>query len=804
MAERARGRPWVRAKSPAPAGRPRCVVWLLDSLRLGGAERLALAMAAEPPAGCELTLIALQPPPGAASAEQLWGQRYQRAAHRIIQLDMRRLTDGAPYRRLLYELRRLDPAVIHSHLQYATLWGAAAAAQLGIPQVVTQHCLPAPCTGAQARLRSVAEGLVWRRCARRVFVSEAQADAWLGAGQRHDPRICIAPNGIDLDVGVGRSEARERLGLTAAGPVLLTVAVVRARKGWRTWLQALRLMADVIPSACFVWVGEGGEEAQLRAAVAGDARLQGRVRLPGRCAELSAWLAAADIFLFPSEEEALPTAVIEAMAAGLPVIATNLPAVAEVLGDTGRLVAPGDAVGLSRAAVEWASDADARRRAGAAARARHRLRWSHDAWRSRLGDLYADLVPTRPQTSVLMVEFFSRGGLWHYALQMAQALAAAGAERGWRVSLLTGRAPEMPPPDAGALNAGVAIEARLVTWNPHRRVRWAPARLVRAWRGLRYVAAWIQICAAAERRRPDVLLFGDFEHRCDGWFIALLRARGHRLAVIWHNVAAFDRYSRRRLTRNPAWRTALVRRFDAVFVHGEALAATLLAQTGIRACPIHHGDQSWIAKQAVAVPDLDARLTLPREGAVALLFGTLTKYKGVPVLLEALARIPAVQRPIAVIAGLPAADVDVAALKQQARVLGIEPWVRWQLRYIPTAEVAAYFQRADVVVLPYLAASQSGVAHLALTFGKPLIVTRTGGLPELIEGNGLVVEPGAVEALAQALERLATAPELRREMGARGARLAHQRHDWQVIAGEVIAELAPLLRPRPTLSEPAD
>jgi len=382
------------------------------------------------------------------------------------------------------------------------------------------------------------------------------------------------------------------------------------------------------------------------------------------------------------------------------------------------------------------------------------------------------------------VEFFSRGGLLHYSWQLAQALAAEAPQA--EVVLLTGRRPECP----GA-PAGVRLLPRLWTWNPHHRPRGLPRRLVRAWRGGRYLLAWAQVLRTVRREAPDVILLGDLEHRCDAWFVRRLRRTGGRLADVWHNVEAFDRTRPGRLLRHPAWRPRLARQFDTVFVHGATLAAQFERLTGVRPRAIAHGNQNWLVEQAGPDPALDRRLQLPPGRPLALLFGALSPYKGVEVLLRALAAIPERQRPLALIAGLPTAAVRLEAWREQARRLGIEPWVRWDARYIPTPEIAWYFRRADWVVLPYVAASQSGVAHLALTLGKPLIVSSAGGLPELIAGNGMVVEAGAVAPLAAALARLATDTALRRRQGKRSAELAASRHDWRSVARSLLAAWEP-------------
>jgi glycosyltransferase involved in cell wall biosynthesis len=383
---------------------------------------------------------------------------------------------------------------------------------------------------------------------------------------------------------------------------------------------------------------------------------------------------------------------------------------------------------------------------------------------------------------VWVVEFLARGGLFHYSWQLAQGLGRAGAE----ASLITGRDPE-----SGAAADGPArLRAELPTWNPHTRPRGVPRRLVRLGRGLLYVRAWQRLLRLAWRERPDVIVLSSLEHRCDVWYVRRLARGPWHLSDVWHNVALFERNRPGQVLRRAGWRAPMAAHFDSIFVHGRALQQEFERFAGRPAHAIAHGSQSWVAAQAGADPGLDRRWQLPAARPVALLLGSLSEYKGVGVLLEALALLPPRQRPLTVIAGMPVASVRPAEWEERARQLGLEADLRWDRRYVPLPELAWYFRRADLVVLPYLAAAQSGVAHLALTCGRPLIVTAVGGLPELIAGNGLVVPPRDAAALAAALGRLTSDAEARAAMGARSAHLAATRHSWEAIAADMLAAWA--------------
>ncbi|TAN24572.1 MAG: glycosyltransferase [Acidobacteria bacterium] len=406
------------------------------------------------------------------------------------------------------------------------------------------------------------------------------------------------------------------------------------------------------------------------------------------------------------------------------------------------------------------------------------------------------LPPEAGRRTVLLVEFFSRGGVMHYSLQLARALAGEAAPD-VSITLLTARHAEAAAP------VGVRLLPWLATWNPHRAPRYLPRRLVRAARGLRYVWVWMQVLAAVRREQPAFILMTDLEHRCDGWFARKLRRWCRRqqppvpLADIWHNVEAFERHQKGKLQRQLHWRIRLAQVFDTVFVHGTTLQAQFTELTGRGACAIPHGNLAWMAEQAGPDPGLNQRLRLAPQQPLALLFGSLSAYKGVEVLLAAMAALTAASRPLLLIAGMPTAVSQLQRWHDYVRQQGLEPWVRWDTRYIPLPEVAWYFRRADWVVLPYRAIAQSGVAHAALTFGRPLLVTAVGGLPELIDGNGILVPANDPAALAQAMERMAAAPQLREQWGRRSLELAYSRHAWGPIAHTVLAAAAPQLLPHP-------
>lgn len=382
------------ANLPQP-GAPRRVIWILDALQPGGAERLALRFAATAPAPWRIELVALRGFAGRQTAASVWGPELGTVAAAAHQLRMRRLTDVASWSQLLRHLRRSEPALVHTHLRYATVWGAAAARWLHLPYLTTVHLGPAPEPTRRQAWAARLELSARRHAARVVYVSEAQRAAW--GEQAAGESAVVIGNGVAPPApGLDRGRLRRERGLPASACVLTTVAVVRARKGWRCWLEAIERAAPARPEARFVWVG-GGPEFELLRRAAAASRWASQIVLPGPRTDVAAWLSASDVFLFPSEEEAQPTAVMEAMAAGLPIVATSIAAITEVLGGTGRLVAPGDAEGLAEAALAWSASGieGERRRWGERALRRAQARYSEAAWRERLLRLYEEVLHER-------------------------------------------------------------------------------------------------------------------------------------------------------------------------------------------------------------------------------------------------------------------------------------------------------------------------------------------------------------------------------------------------------------------------
>lgn len=171
-----------------------------------------------------------------------------------------------------------------------------------------------------------------------------------------------------------------------------------------------------------------------------------------------------------------------------------------------------------------------------------------------------------------------------------------------------------------------------------------------------------------------------------------------------------------------------------------------------------------------------------------LFFGRITSYKGLDILLEAYQQIYQQHRTRLLIVG----EGD---LRPYRSLLSNKQDIEIINRWVAEDEIPSIFEQADMLILPYTSASQSGVVPIAAGFSLPVIATRTGGIPEQIEDgkSGLLVAPGSVEQLVMAIKRLLDKPALRESLGARLRSVFQSQNSWQGTADKVRQSLATAL-----------
>ncbi len=362
------------------------VLAVLDALNFGGAENLISTLARVGPAH-EITLDVVSLAP-ASSGRDAWLPVLQAAGLRPRLLDISRLIQPQAVPRLTRAIRESGADIVHAHLEYAATLAPIAARLAERPCVCTFHHVPVPLTG-RARLRERLAVAAASRSARVIFVSEASRRGF-AASYRVRSTWTVLHNGIDLtEFCPGPRPLPAELEIPLGAPVVTIVGRLGDGKGHSHALAAWPAVLDGVPEARLLLVGDGDYEHALRrqAATLGVGH---RVVFAGRRTDVAAILNGSTLSCLPTRNEALPTALIEAAACGVPVVASAVSGVLEVIkdGETGLLVPYGDEQRLASAVIALLQDAGRRTAMGRAARRLAEERFDADTWAARLRDIY--------------------------------------------------------------------------------------------------------------------------------------------------------------------------------------------------------------------------------------------------------------------------------------------------------------------------------------------------------------------------------------------------------------------------------
>jgi len=338
----------------------RLVVHITQSLGWGGLERVVYDLGTQvDPSRYRAAVVSL--------SDELGRQEQFEAAGIPIVVVRQRGLDLTLPGRLARTFRQLGARLVLAHNFGRFFYAGPAARLAGIPALYTEHSNTRP----EERALWLTQPRLTRWAKEVVAVSDTVRD-YLVTRQRIQPdRVQVVPNGIDLspyEALPAAAEARQALGLPADALVIGHVGRLVPVKHQALLLEAFAQLADDHPQAQLVLAGDGPLREEL-AADAARRRLDGRVHLLGRRDDVPAVLAAMDVFCLCSHSEGLPLALVEAMAAGLPAVATTSAGKDLVIdGQTGWLTPPGEAAALAGRLGELLRDAAARRAMGEAAR----------------------------------------------------------------------------------------------------------------------------------------------------------------------------------------------------------------------------------------------------------------------------------------------------------------------------------------------------------------------------------------------------------------------------------------------------
>lgn len=364
---------------------------IIDTLDWGGAQKMMTALTrALLPLGVEVTVFSLdsQPDPSAVFLAQL-----QAMGVEVCLCPGQGLLNLSRASRLAQKLREGHFDLVQTYLTYANILGALAGRLAGIPVIASirsaaidpRHYNP---------LRHRLESLSLRFLARGILVNG------YSIAEFHQPRvgktpIRVIPNAVSLPPlpsSQERQQARRDLVGERSGPLVISVGRLSRAKGYPDLLDAFAMLLPDFPGASLVIVGSGEVETELHIQAA-QLGLQDSLFLTGARQDIPPLLTASDLYVSASHWEGMSVALLEGMAAALPIVATYVgDAPYMVTRECGTLVAPRAPADLSRAMRAMLENPGLMQRAGQAARQRVAENYSAETWAQTFLQYYREML----------------------------------------------------------------------------------------------------------------------------------------------------------------------------------------------------------------------------------------------------------------------------------------------------------------------------------------------------------------------------------------------------------------------------
>jgi len=740
---------------------PLRVAFLFASRGIGGAERsmLRLMARAHPdPFDCRVIVPARENPALRRAIAQLGVPYHALAAADLVGL--------------LRLLRSEPPDVAYLFGRFRTIGWAGAARLAGVPAVVA-----AERSAANRWSDRVARRLDRRLVSAYLANSEFAADNLRAIVGDARP-VWVVPNGVAPGAPLRRHERESR------SPALLCVGSISANKGQGVLLEAIRQLRPRHPGIRATLVGR--DDTGGRFFRAAEARGLGDTYVAvGFVDDVRAFLARADVLVLPTlHREGMPTALLEAMRAGVPVVASRVGGVSEVVehGRTGLLVTPGDSRGLAAAIESLLEDESLAARLAAAARRhvleRHDVSAMVEGHRAAFAGILAGAPPAVAPTRPLAVAHVTTVARSLRYLLLAQL--GALRERGYQVTGVSAPGPDVAALEArGIAHAAVPLTRRLTPLADLR----ALERLYRLMRRERFTIVH------AHTPKPGLL--------------AQLAARLAGVPVVVNTIHGFYFHERMPAAERRfylALEKLAARCSDLILSQNEEDVATALREGIARPGQIRllgngidlvRFDPARLRPEARA--STRASLGIPPHVPLVGFVGRLVAEKGLVELLEA-ARIVHARLPDARFLLVGALDEEKAdqLSPETARRLGVaEICVFAGFRH----DMPELYNAMDVFVLPSHREGFPRAPMEASAMKVPCVVTDVRGCRQAVRHgeNGLLVPVADAAALAEAILAVLSDPALARRLGEQGRRRACAEFDERRVFATVLAEYERLL-----------
>jgi len=757
----------------------RSVLFVFDLLETGGIQRRFLEVGrALIEAGAEARALVFR----GERAEM--APAYEAAGIPVTALGRRALFDLRFFFRLRRFLRARRYDVVHALSPPAAFWTA-----LALPRGRGDVFLGSLSDLHQFERRAfrLAERWVTSRRLDGLWVNARAVEEYYVSRIGRRPRIYRLYNGAAAPPEAADREAlRGDLGIAPEEIAIVTTGRLAEIKRQADAIEAVaRLRREGLAARLFL-IGDGPMRGALEAAAGrlGDPRA---VTFLGAREDATSLLPAFDIFTLPSGSEGLPNALLEAMAAGLPCVASRVGGVPEVVdsGRAGLLHESGNVKELTDALGRLARSPELRGSLGAAAKDEARRRFSRErmARGARIG--YRRALARRAYDLAYVLSQFPKVSETFVLREIVEM-----RRRGLRIAIVSLKPSRerVTHPEARALLAHRILPA---WFSP--RVAGANAAEVSR-QPLEYMRTLIDY-AGLHRERPRELLKALAVWPKTVAAARALRQRGVRhIHAHWATIPTASAIAIARLLRTQfSFTPHAYDLYGAPLAPAEKTRRAAFVTTDIQRnvdflrsiAPDADPAKIHLVRSFLKFPDAnDARRSEKASPPAILAVGSLERYKGHDVLLRAGAILRGEGRAFQIwIAG---GGREEAALRETARELRMESAVRF-LGPLAQSEVFARYREASIFALASIRNPGGGEDNLptvlmeAAGFGLPVVVSRVGAVEEFIEPGetGLLTEPGGAESLAAALRELLENPPLRTRLGENARRRVHEMFDLE-------------------------
>lgn len=655
---------------------------------------------------------------------------------------------------LIFKLARLlkqeKVDIIHTHDNAANLYGICAAKLAGVKHVInTEHGFMFIGEGRKKIINRILP--LYNKTI--ACVSEAIRNNLIEGGLPAQ-KLTVIPNGVDISLYqnlIDENAVRVALGFTLQHFVIVSVGRISEEKNQKMLLDAAKLFLPLIPNAQVIIVGDGPfrSELEVYAQALGIGQV---VRFLGTRNDVSAILKSSDCFVNPSNFESFGLAILEAMLCGVPVIATNVGGVGTLVKnqETGVLINIGDVQGLAENIIQVYKKPDYFQKIVAQAKEFAQQNFDISKMVTSYETLYLECFGFNHILSdkdMRVLHLISSGGLFG-AEKVMLNLAEQHNNQGIPSWVMNIRNTHNPREELALAAIGRGVPSDAVV----SKGRFDPKTID-------------LLCAFIKKNRITLL----HSHNYKANLIGAMAARKAGIPV----VATLHGYINHglKLKFYEAVDRFNLHKFNKVVFVDESLKKWFRPDS-IKATVINNGVSSN------GFVSYDARLIDNKKITIGTV-GRLSIEKGQRYLIEAFAVI-AREYPKACLLIVGSGEL-LSQLQGLSRRLGFESQVRFEgFR----SDVERFYRQMDIYVLPSLLEHFPLSVLEAMSFGKPIIATNVGGVPEIVKDGetGILINSGSAEQIAKALNALIIDKEMCNRLGAQAQKLVKEQYSIEKMA----------------------